>query len=80
MFTFLLWCILFVLCWPLAPGAGSVSIRLAAVAAVPHCRRRGARSARDYFPRDHTAVPAAGGAVSNLSVKRSFAPQFLGNE
>ena len=68
MFAFLLWCILFVLCWPLASiGAGLISICLAVAAAVPHRRRSGAWCAGDYLCGDYATVPAVGSALQNLA-------------
>jgi len=72
MFTFLLWCILFVFCWPLANRADCVPIRLAIAAAIPHCRRCRSRCAGGCVPRDHAAVPTAGSAIPNLSSAEQF--------
>ncbi len=68
MFAFLLWCILFVLCWPLALLAlVAYPYLLAAPTPVPYPRRRRSRCSGDYLPGHHAALPTAGGAVSYLS-------------
>ena len=67
MFTFLLWCLLFVLCWPLALFApGALSVRVAAALTFPAGGNCGARSlgtgvgSCDVAGETHNcAVPAA---------------------
>jgi hypothetical protein len=67
MFTFLLWCILFIICWPLA------LLALIAYPFVwlfllpsPHCRHRSKGSSGSRIPGNHAPFPPAGRAVSDL--------------
>ena len=60
MISFLLWALLFVICWPLAiAGTGAVADRLADLAAVPSARDRGGGRVRVPASRH----PAAGAGV-----------------
>ncbi len=58
MLGFLLWCILFILCWPLALGGPvPLSHRLAASASLPHRRHRRGRSAGAGLVHHHSSRP-----------------------
>ena len=71
MFTFLLWCVLFIMCWPLAILAlVAYPFIWLHPAPIPHRRRRGPWSPRARFPRHHAPVPPAGCAVPHLSESR----------
>jgi hypothetical protein len=69
MFTFLVhtFCILLA---SGAAGANRLPVRLAVAPAVPHRGRRRPRGARDHLRRNHAPVQAAGGAISDLKIRR----------
>ena len=69
MIAFVLWCILFVLCWPLALAAlVAYPIVWLAAAPIPHCRNRRKRSAFLSLGRGHATRPSADGTVPHLTL------------
>src|SRR5580693_8806764 len=70
MFTFLLWCLLFVLCWPLA-----LSARVAAASAIQNCWNCRTRSVRASLGSRNVASKTSDCAIPVVSVGSCWPPE-----